>query len=261
MLLGVAHGSRDEAAQQVVVDLLSQAASRLGTRALPSYLDNASPSIDRAVAELVADGVDELVVLPLLLNAAGHSKTDVAASVQKARLDHPGVTIRYGRPFGAHPAVVQVLERRLLEAGAAELPVLLVAGGSLDPDANATVAATARLLWEGRGHPTVDYAFVSTTGPSVPEALARLRGPVAVSLLFLGPGYLPSRTSELAGSHIVTATLGPAPELVELVVERYAEALAGDIRMNCDACLYRTAFPGKEHLLGAPQVPHVHPED
>jgi sirohydrochlorin cobaltochelatase len=261
VLLGVAHGSRDEASQQVVADLLAAAGARLGVRAVPAYLDNAAPSISRAVADLVAEGVDDIAVLPVLLNAAGHSKTDVAASVQQARRDHPGTTVRYGRPFGAHPAVVAVLEQRLEEAGAAELPVLLVAGGSLDPDANATVAATARLLWEGRGHPTVDYAFVSTTGPSVPEVLARIEGPVGLSLLFLGPGHLPGRALGLAGEQVVTAPLGAAPELVDLLVERYREALAGDIRMNCDACLYRTPFPGKEHLVGAPQVPHAHPDD
>src|SRR3954451_22529809 len=179
VLLGVAHGSRDEASQQVVRDLLDAVGERLGVRTVPAYLDNASPSVARALQALVAEGVDDVVVLPLLLNAASHSKTDLAASVQQARRDHPGLSLRYGRPLGAHPAVVQVLEQRLVEAGAAELPVVVVAGGSLDPDANATVAATARLLWEGRAHPTVDYAFVSAPGPSLPEALARLDGRVA----------------------------------------------------------------------------------
>jgi sirohydrochlorin cobaltochelatase len=198
-----------------------------------------------------------VVVLPLLLNAASHSKTDVAASVQRGRLDHPDLRIRYGRPFGAHPAVVAVLEQRLVDVGAAERPVVLVAGGSLDPDANATVAATARLLWEGRQHPTVDYAFVSATGPTVEQALQRC--PEAVlSLLFLGPGYLPSKA---AAGRRATAPLGAAPQLVDLIIERYEEALAGDVRMNCDACLYRTPFPGREHLVGAPQVPHTHPDD
>jgi sirohydrochlorin cobaltochelatase len=31
--------------------------------------------------------------------------------------------------------------------------------------------------------------------------------------------------------------------------------------MNCDACLYRVAYPGHEHAVGAPQVPHTHPDD
>jgi sirohydrochlorin cobaltochelatase len=31
--------------------------------------------------------------------------------------------------------------------------------------------------------------------------------------------------------------------------------------MNCDACLYRIPFPGREASVGAPQVPHTHPDD
>ena len=31
--------------------------------------------------------------------------------------------------------------------------------------------------------------------------------------------------------------------------------------MNCDMCVYRTARPGFEHRVGAPQHPHDHPHD
>ena len=55
--------------------------------------------------------------------------------------------------------------------------------------------------------------------------------------------------------------LGATAELAGLVLARYDEAIAGDIRMNCDACLYRIRFPGKEGDVGAPQLPHRHPDD
>jgi sirohydrochlorin cobaltochelatase len=254
VLLGVAHGSRDDASQQVVRDLLAAVERRRpGLRAVVSYLGNAAPTPADALAALAPD--EQVVVLPLLLNAATHSKTEVAGSVQAGRLAHPRMHLHYGRPFGAHPAVVDVLEQRLVEAGAADLPVIVVAGGSVDPDANATVAATARLLWEGRNHPTVDYAFVSATGPTLPEALARVSGPVAVARLFLGPGYLPGRVAAMAGAAVVTEVLGAADPLVDLVLERYDEALAGHVAMNCDACLFRTPFGGRESYVGMPQAP------
>ena len=149
VLLGVAHGSRDPASQDGVRALLAGAAEqRPGLRVADAYVDNASPSVRAALEALAEEGVDDVVVLPVLLTAASHSKTDVAASVQAGRLSHPGVRLRYGRPLGPHPVLVDVLARRLAEAGADEdAPVLLVAGGALDPDANAQVAATARLLW------------------------------------------------------------------------------------------------------------------
>jgi sirohydrochlorin cobaltochelatase len=46
-----------------------------------------------------------------------------------------------------------------------------------------------------------------------------------------------------------------------VVIERYREALAGDIRMNCDTCVYRAAMPGHLHRVGAAQTPHQHPHD
>ena len=271
VLLGVAHGSKDDGSQQVVRDLLvMSAAQRPGLRAEAAYVDNASPSIARAVAGLVAQGESDITVVPLLLGAASHSKTDVAASVQAARFAHPGVVLRYGRPLGPHPVVVDVLARRLSEAGVVDLPIVLVAGGALDPDANAGVAATARLLWEGRSFPSVDIAFVSTTGPTVAQVLERLRAQgfarAGLARYFLGPGFLPRQAAVQAAQVdgievVVSEPLGASEGLAGLVLGRFDEARAGDIRMNCDACLYRVAYPGHEHAVGAPQVPHSHPDD
>ena len=272
VLLAVGHGSKDPDSQAGVQALLSLAsAQRPGLRTAAAYVDNASPSIRTALAELVADGVRDVAVLPLLLTPASHSKTDVAASVQAGRLEHPGVRLRYGRPLGPHPVLVDVLAHRLAEAGARdEDPVVLVAGGALDPDANAQVAATARLLFEGRSWPSVDLAFASTARPTVPQALERLRAGgarrVSVSRYFLGPGFLPRLVERQARSVqgldvVVSAPLGPTEGLASLLLDRFDEALTGDIRMNCDVCLYRVPLPGREAAVGAVQEPHAHPDD
>jgi sirohydrochlorin cobaltochelatase len=272
VLLGVAHGSKDPQAQHVVEQLLAQvAALRPGLRTAAAYVDNASPSVRSALAELAADGVQDVVVLPLLLTPASHSKTDLAASVQAGRVAHPAMRLRYGRPLGPHPTLVAVLAQRLAEAGAGpDDPVVLVAGGAIDPDANAQVAATARLLFEGRSWPSVDVAFASTARPSVPGALERLRAQgvrrAAVARYFLGPGRLPRLVAQQAGGVdglevVVSEPLGADPRLAALVLLRHDEARHGDLRMNCDVCLYRTPLPGLEHAVGAVQEPHSHPDD
>jgi sirohydrochlorin cobaltochelatase len=272
VLLGVAHGSRDPASQEVVRTLLARAAAlRPGLRAEAAYVDNASPSIRAALESLVAEGVDDVVVLPLLLTPASHSKTDIAGSVQAGRVAHPGLRLRYGRPLGPHPVLVERLVSRLAEAGARpDDPVVVVAGGALDPDANAAVATTARLLFEGRSYPSVDIAFASTALPSVPDALAKLaklgHTSASVASYFLGPGFLPRTVERQAHSVeglevVVSAPLGVSDGLASLVARRYDEALGNDLRMNCDACLYRVALPGREASVGAPQLPHTHPDD
>ena len=52
---------------------------------------------------------------------------------------------------------------------------------------------------------------------------------------------------------------GRGPALVPLVVERYSEALAGAVDVNCDTCAYRAPWPGREDRVGqAIGVGHSH---
>lgn len=268
----VAHGSRAAGPQRVVEDLLAMlVGQRPGLRACAAYVDNASPSIRAALQALAGDGVPDLAVVPLLLTPASHSKTDIAASVQAGRLAHPRMRLRYGRPLGPHPVLVEVLARRLAEVGAGdEDPVLLVAGGTLDPDANAQVAAIARLLAEGRPWPSVDIAFAGTAKPSVRQGLERLRREghtrVSIARYFLGGGFLANlvarQAADVQGIEVLVADpVGVSEELAGLLLERLDEAVGGDVRMNCDACLHRIPFPGHTRQLHAPQDPHPHPDD
>ena len=152
--------------------------------------------------------------------------------------------------------------------------VVLVGRGSTDPDGNAEVAKVARLLWEGRGYDDVGLSFVSLAEPSVPAALERARRlgaeRIVVAPYFLFAGVLPDRVSAQAGAFAaqhpqidvrVAGLIGACDELAGLVLERYAEALHGDIRMNCDTCAYRIAMPGFADKVGQAQTPHHHPHD
>jgi sirohydrochlorin cobaltochelatase len=179
-----------------------------------------------------------------------------------------------GRPLGPHPVLQQLLAARIAEVSDADTAVLLVGRGSTDPDANAEVCKVARLLQEGRDYDFVEPAFVSLAGPDVRAGLARCRAlgarRVVVAPYFLFDGVLPRRVAAQATAFgrenpdvevRLAPYLGDTDELAGLVVERYREALHGDIRMNCDTCAYRVLLPGFEDKLGAPQTPHHHPDD
>lgn len=120
----------------------------------------------------------------------------------------------------------------------------------------------------------METAFISLTEPGVPAALDRVlrlgARRIVVLPYFLFTGILPARTVSQA-RHWAAAhrdadvrcaeVIGPVAALADLVVERFAESLHGDIRMNCDTCLYRSPLPGHEHRVGAVQRPHHHPDD
>jgi sirohydrochlorin cobaltochelatase len=318
-LLLAAHGTRDAAgvaAFRALAGRVGKLAAADGIRVAGGFIELSAPALREAVADLAvaspgppaaagghanpaaagghanpaaAGGHANMVAVPLMLSAAGHAKGDIPAALARERTRHPAVSFTYARPLGPHADLINLLATRVDACGASKPAVLLVGRGSTDPDANADVVKTARLLWEGRDYPLAETAFVSLARPDVAEGLERCRllcaglpgaGPsgaglpgarqIVVARYFLFPGVLPDRVAEQAAAYAAahpeldiryTDVLGDCDEIAALVYERYHEALAGDIRMNCDVCVYRIAMPGFEHRVGAPQHPHDHPHD
>ena len=278
-LLIVGHGTRDEAGAEAFRSFVDGLKDRLpDTDVGGGFIELSPPPLADAVAALVEGGARRFAAVPLVLVSAGHAKGDIPAALVRERERHPGTSFAYGRPLGPHPALLTVLERRLDEVLPRELragtTVLLVGRGSTDPDANAEVVKVARLLWEGRGLAGVETAFVSLAAPDVPSGLERCRllGAERIVVLpyFLFTGILPDRVERQAADWAAghpdldvrqAAVMGASDELAELVLTRYREALAGDLRMNCDTCVYRIAMPGFEDRVGAEQRPHDHPDD
>jgi len=278
-LLLAAHGTRDQAGVAAFGALAARVgglAGADGTRVAGGFIELSAPPLRDAVAALVNGTPARLVAVPLMLSAAGHAKGDIPAALDRERARHPGLRWTYARPLGPHPALLGLLAARIAAASRGGPPpaVLVVGRGSTDPDANADVVKTARLLWEGRDYPLAETAFVSLARPSVAEGLERCRllgaRRIVVARYFLFPGVLPDRVAEQAAGYAAAHpeldiacadVLGDCDEVAALVYERYHEALSGDIRMNCDMCVYRIAMPGFEHRVGEPQHPHDHPHD
>ena len=268
-LLLIGHGSRSEAGVTEywsLVEVLRRQDPSLPIRG--GFIELARPDLDSAIDELVTAGRQSIVAVPLLLLGAGHMKDDGPTALSRARRRHPQVEFRYGRALHIHPSVLAVAGDRVATAAAgwraADTAVVLVSRGSSDPDANADLHKVARLLQDSGSVEWVEPAFVSLAPPSLPAALERCRrlgaARVAVVPYFLFTGILVDRIVDQArawadgnpaievrvGSH-----LGPDARIAQLVWERYAEALAGEARMNCDCCVHRWSQPRDEH--------HVHP--
>jgi sirohydrochlorin cobaltochelatase len=265
-LLLVAHGSSCRAGVDEARALGAEAAKELPDLAVElGFLELADPPASAVLDRLVDRGCTRITVQPLMLLAAGHGKSDVPAVVLDGRDRHPAVDLRFGSPLGVVPELLAVARANLREARAEGLPLLVVARGTSDPDANAEACRAARLLAEWSGASAVDIGFTGVTWPSVPDALdqaARLgHERIGVFFWFLATGKLIERARDQmadfqtrTGTEVVDAGyFGPDAALVPVIAQRHREALDGVPRTNCDTCSYRAEWPGREDRVGQPR--------
>lgn len=253
--VAVAHGSADPRASATIGELVSMVAERAsaGSKGLDlrtAFLGHAPPSLAQVMSTIGTGR--EVTVLPLLLTAAYHSKTDIPRLLSR----FPRLRVSYGAPLGPHPLLLTALERRLAEADAdpaadpvadpvadpaagpggegcdpARTGVVLAAAGSSDPEANVTIARLAA-RWQARtGWFAVCPAYASAAGPSPAAAVTgmlRDGAPrVVVATYLLAPGLFADRirrSSLAAGAAAVSPALGACPEVADLLLDRFAEA-------------------------------------
>ncbi|MFC9824390.1 sirohydrochlorin chelatase [Streptomyces erythrochromogenes] len=238
VLLVIAHGSRDPRHAATVHALTRRVrALRPGLRVETAFLDFNAPRVEQVLSALHADGVRDVVALPLLLTRAFHAKADIPAALSDALTRLPGLSVSVADVLGPSPLLVEALERRLSEAGLtpadrATTAVVLASAGSTDPEAIAVIAEIAR-EWRHTGWCAVRPAFASAALPRTEDAVRALRAEgfarVAVAPYVIAPGRLPDRIAagaEAAGADVVADVLGAAPELALLLLRRYDAAAA-----------------------------------
>jgi sirohydrochlorin ferrochelatase len=248
-LVAVAHGSRDPRAAATVHSLLGVVAERARTSAggvgvRAAFLDHCAPSLPQVLGSLEDGRARSCIVVPLLLTAAYHSKSDIPAQLAAAAASAggaaDGVLVRCAATLGPHPLLLAALERRLREAGVgvdsapdrARTAVVLAAAGSSRPTANAAVARAARAWQSARGGLQVVPAYASAASPTPGEAVAALRRSgvprVVVATYLLAPGVFADQVRDqalAAGAQAVSAPLGAAPEVADVLLERYSQCL------------------------------------
>jgi sirohydrochlorin ferrochelatase len=242
--------------------------------------DFSDPDAATAAGALIDAGATSIVTLPFLVLGAGHAKTDVPEAVHEATVAHPDVAITHGRVLGLHASLFELACARVDAVsdrdGRADEVLVVTGAGSSDPDANGDLDKAARVLAEQTGHRWTETAYAGVTWPRADEVFARLhRAGVQRVTRFswsLLAGVLEQRVdgwaaeaAERYGMQVSDAgRFGPDPLVADAVVQRYHEALTGDVRMNCDLCAYRLPLPGLERRVGAPSAgglgTAVHPE-
>jgi sirohydrochlorin cobaltochelatase len=205
-----------------------------------------------AIDELVTEGIDELIIAPVVLLPAGHLKDDAAQLTLYARDRWPQLTVRLASDLGTATELLDCFNQRIEALDPQAKAILVVGRGSSDPSANAELHAITRLVAERRDFPMTHTAFVSLAPPDVVGGLTTLAKLGAQSIVvapyFLFHGVLLDRIQDQAktwaNAHRATVAisqeLGPDPLVLDTLWLRIQEAQGEQVRSNCDTCLYRT---------------------
>ncbi len=270
------HGSRDPQAVKEFINLVDKIKSRIpNISVVYGFLEFNRPIISTALDQLRNNGVERVIALPAMLFAAGHTKNDIPAVLNKYSADY-GIPIQYGRELGLNSLMIGAAGARVKEIldSTSRFPLsktlLVVAGrGSSDPDANSNVCKITRMLVEGFGFGWGETVFSGVTFPLVEPGLRNIikLGFKRVILLpyFLFSGVLVSRVRDhsmrVANDNpdvqfLNASYLSDQDLVIDTFMERIHEVLNGENFMNCALCKYRSNLLGFESEVGYEQISH-----
>lgn len=226
-LLAISHGTGSPSGQAAVAALVAAVAERLpDTTVRLGHVDVQQPDVAASLDTLPAD--QPVVVVPLLLSAGYHVRVDL----KQQTAGRGGVTI--APALGPDARLVDALLSRLepLEVADDDAVVLAVAGSS-DERANEDCRQIGAMLGDRLGR-RIPVGFLAAADPRLGAAVAAARestaGRVIVADYLLAPGYfhdLAVRVSD--GAPVARPLLDddePAASLVDIVVDRFRDALA-----------------------------------
>lgn len=266
-LLLVGHGSRGREGNRETFDFAAQWRERHPDwRIEVCFIEHAERLLDEGLDHAAADAT-KVIVIPFILNAAGHVKMELPHALAEARTRHPEVEFVATRHLGMGREIFAVLQAqldRLMKQLAMPDPistgVILLGRGSSDAGANGELAKMARWVFEDNDHELVDLAFTGITWPRLETVVQRQvrlgMMQIAIVPVYLFTGVLIERIQAQVerlqrqypqvafalGTHF-----GFDPGIFALLDARILGQAEESAMLECDGCKYRE-LAEDEHL-------------
>ena len=262
-VLLVGHGSRGREGNAETINFAAQWRERHPEwRIEVCFIEHAevllTEGLDRA-AESAGKRARKVLVIPFILNAAGHVKMELPAAIEAARGRHPGVEFSVTRHLGMGRDIFSVLQGqldRLMKQLAMPDPmttgVILLGRGSSDAGANGELAKMARWLFEANDHELVDLAFTGVTWPRLETAVQRQvrlgMTQLVIVPVYLFTGVLIERIQEQVArlkqqypqiAFALGTHFGFDPGIFTLLDGKVGDELPEGRMLECDGCKYR----------------------
>ncbi len=230
------------------------------------FIEHADVLMDEGL-DRAAVNSQQVIAVPLILNAAGHVKMEIPQAVNEARARHPGVEFVCTPHLGMGREIYDILRHRtdhLLHELAVPDPrttgIILLGRGSSDAAANGEIAKVARWLFEEMQHDLVDIAFTGITLPRL-ESVVQRQVKLGMTQIVIQPVYLftgvlieriQQQVERLRQSYPQIAIALGGHFGFDKGIYAIAEARVRDHgvsggMLECDACKYRLAAAHDHH--------------
>src|SRR5260370_21270647 len=76
------------------------------------FIELTTPLVPESLDRCLGLGARRVIVLPVILLAAGHVKVEPPHELDEAKERHPGVEFLYGRHIGLDPLAIHIMRER-----------------------------------------------------------------------------------------------------------------------------------------------------
>jgi sirohydrochlorin ferrochelatase len=176
-LLLICHGSRLKEGSNEARMFVEQCIDNIDIPIIEiCFLELAEPSIKKGFESCIKKGATNIAVVPVLLLSANHAKNDIPDELIALRNQYPAVEITYGRPFGVHESISELLWEKISNK-VSDLKdtshILLIGRGSSDPDVKRDLELIAQQLQERYRVPQIQACFLTGSKPKFEDALTK----------------------------------------------------------------------------------------
>ena len=115
LILG--HGSRREDANEEIrhVAVKLKESNPEGMYGV-GFLEFGKPSLVDAIEELLEEGVEKVVIMPMFLTVGNHMHRDIPGKILRLKTTYPDVSFVFAKHLGPDPRIIEIVKDRILEA-------------------------------------------------------------------------------------------------------------------------------------------------
>lgn len=121
-LILFAHGARDPEWANPMRRVQAAIRQRMADTPVElAFLEFMAPTLADCAAQLVAQGADKVVVMPMFIARGGHLKNETPEMIAALRATYPQVAFSLGNAIGEHELVVQAMATAALEVAGLQI--------------------------------------------------------------------------------------------------------------------------------------------